>query len=122
MSIYVSKEVVDEVAGFTDVGSWKCAWHWERDHTKAWEPLTLRGAEHMLHDLHCDGPVEEELAAAERKIRDRYDLAARLRRLIDEAKVVEIADSHDEGCDCQFCVAAGYVKTLGEKGQRPCNA
>jgi hypothetical protein len=119
MSIYIPKELEDAVVSYTDAGEWKCSWHWDRDRSKAWGPITRKGAEEMVRDLQCEGSLDMELAAMERKIRSRYALAATIRRLIDEERVREIADSHEEGCDCQFCIAAGYVQTLGEKGQRP---
>ena len=110
MYIHISDELENEVIRFTDAGEWKHSWHWDRDRLRSWTPITLKGAEQMLDDLGCAGSMDEEIAVVTRKIRGRYDLACRLRRLIDEAKVCEIADSHDDGCECEYCVAAGYVR------------
>ena len=114
MSICLPRELEQEVVEFTDAGTWKCSWHWERDTAKAWSPITLRGAEQMLRDLNCESALAmgREIVAATRKIQARYALALRIRRIIDDAKVSEVADSHEDGCACEFCVAAGYVRGL----------
>lgn len=116
MSIYIPQELENEVVCFTDAGEWKCSWHWDRDRSKVWSPITVKGAEQMLRDLHCDGSMEEEIAEVARKIRQRYVLASRLRALIDEARVREIADTHKDGCRCEYCIAVGYVASKAGGG------
>ena len=116
MNIYVSQELENEVVRFTDAGEWKHSWHWDRDRTKAWSPITIKGAEQMLRDLQCDGSMDAEIDAMTRRIRSRYDVANRLRALIDKARVFEVADSHEDGCECDYCVAAGYVNAARAAG------
>jgi len=109
-NIYLPENMEARVKKFTDAGQWKHSWHWERDRTKPWGRLTLQGAKQMLNDLHCDGSIEKEVEAATAKIKERYALAAELESQIRKAEIEEVADTHPEGCGCEWCQAAGYVK------------
>jgi hypothetical protein len=108
MCICVPEALEKAVASYTDAGEWKCSWHWARDRTKSWSPITLKGAQQMLDDLKCDS-MENEIAAMTRRIERRYRLAGELRRLIHEAIVRKEADSHPVDCACEVCVAVGYA-------------
>jgi len=108
-SIFISEELQERVKKFTDAGEWKCSWHWDRDPVKTWNPITLKGAKQMLADLGCNGSMDEEIEAARRHIVSRYKVAEELRGLIQRAEIVDIADTHQEGCCCDYCRAAGYV-------------
>jgi hypothetical protein len=106
----IPRELEDKVVAFTDAGTWKHSWHWDRDKRIPWRPITLKGAKQMLQDLGCGGSAEDEIAACSERIRQRYAVANELREIIRKAEIAEISDSHDEGCRCEFCRQAGYVK------------
>ena len=106
----IPRDLEDRVAAFTDSGSWKHSWHWDRNRNIPWKPITLTGATQMLADLGCEGSEDEEIEQAATRIRERYSVAAELRAIIQKEEITEIADSHEEGCRCEFCRQAGYVK------------
>lgn len=108
----IPRELEDKVVAFTDAGSWKHSWHWDRDRNIDWQPITLKGAKQMLSDLGCGGSADEEIAACAERIRQRYAVANELRAIIRKAEIAEIADSHEEGCECEYCAAAGYAKKV----------
>lgn len=106
----IPRELEDKVVAFTDSGTWKHSWHWDRNRNIAWQPITIKGAKQMLTDLGCDGSADEEIERATKRIRDRYAVADELRAIISKAEIEEIADGHADDCRCEFCKAAGYVK------------
>jgi hypothetical protein len=105
----IPRDLENKVTAFTDAGTWKHSWHWDRNRAIPWQPITLKGAKQMLADLGCDGSDDEEIAACSERIRQRYAVADELREIIRKAEITEIADSHDGGCRCEFCKQAGYV-------------
>ena len=104
----VPRELEDKVVAFTDAGTWKHSWHWDRNREIAWQPITLKGANQMLQDLGCGGSCDDEIASCIERIRRRYAVADELREIIRKWEITNIADSHDKGCSCEFCNAAGY--------------
>ena len=105
----VPPEVYENVVKFTDAGTWKHSWHWDRDKNYAWNPISIVGAKQMLRDLRCDGDMKDEIERTLGKIQERYALADTLREIIRRAELHEEADSHEESCRCEVCRKAGYV-------------
>jgi hypothetical protein len=75
----IADDIKRLVAEFTDHGSWKASWHWNRDGIGR---ITLEGAEQMLRDLACNDDSGIEIAQAVATIRKRYELADELRKVI----------------------------------------
>ena len=104
-TVHLDEATLHEIMKFTDTKGWSCSWHWKRDHNGS---LLLEGAKTMLNDLGCDD-VGREITDAVARIHRRYELAAILKAKIQKAEIEEIADTHQDGCHCEVCVAAGYV-------------
>ena len=76
---YVTESLRDRVTAYTDAGTWKSSWHWDRTSSGS---ITVQGAKQMLHDLRCDNCEGEEILMAVQHIRERYKLADELRATI----------------------------------------
>lgn len=84
----VTDDLEQRVTAYTDAGTWKHSWHWQRTANGV---ITLKGAQQMLADLRCDTCEGEEILMAVQHIRERYKLANELRDTIRIMK--EDADS-----------------------------
>jgi hypothetical protein len=84
----ITEEMRDQVCKYTDAGTWKASWHWDRDKNGS---VTIKGARQMLRDLGCGGCEGDEILDAVYDIRQRYKLAEELRAAI-EAEEKDIQD------------------------------
>ena len=104
-TVHIDEPTFHEITKFTDTRNWSCSWHWKRNHNGI---LLLEGAKTMLNDLDCHD-MASDIADATERIHRRYELAAIVKAKIQKAEIEEIADTHQDGCRCDVCVAAGYV-------------
>ena len=95
---YITESLRNRVVAYTDAGTWKASWHWDRRNNGS---ITLEGAKQMLADLGCDKCEGEEILMAVQHIRERYKLADELRETIRgmERDMIGIEPSFLAGTD-----------------------
>lgn len=81
------EEIEKKAARLLDTSGWSHSWHWDRDETLPWRPLTLKGWEQMLEQ------VETATELARRRMQACAELTVPLIEAIANIKAIEAEDA-----------------------------